>query len=178
MQHNKKLFIVIVFVFITLWGVSLLQAKIKNPYSYLSKPPLYISSAISPDKSVYNRGEIINFVVVANLDTLRCDPVSNYLVYIGNLSSLLTQSELVGSSVQESYMLNRKIHAVKISFKVRMLNKYSPPVIAVRTVRIAQENSTNKKPFLNIAIDEFATYYLTSPAYSKVRNSDYGSTDY
>lgn len=178
-MKSKTFSFLILLCFLPLIIIASLHSKvIKNPYSYLPKPPIAIDTIVSPDKAVYERGEVISFEVLAKLDTLESDPLCNYLVYIGNLRSLLTQSELIDSAVQDNYILNNESHIVLISFKVKMLNKYSPPVIAIKTIREAPGNSSVKKQFLSIAIDEYAEHIITSPSYAKVRQSGYGDTGY
>jgi len=180
-MKRSKFFFIMGLMLYSLFAVSLIQAKVnvnKNPYSYLPKPPVSLDFVVSPDKAVYERGDIISFDILARLDTLRCDPICDYRVYFGNLSGMLAQSELIGSTVKNYYTLTITNHAVLISFKVKMLNKYSPPYIEVKTVREAPGYATAKKQFQNIVIDQFATFYITSPQYAKVRSSGYGSTDY
>jgi hypothetical protein len=155
-----------------------LQAKEKNPYSYLPKPPVSLDYVVLPDKEMYDNGEIISFEVLATLDTIACDPFCEYRVYFGNLSQLLTQSELLESTVMNYYILNQDNPVSLISFQVKMLSYNKPPFLEVKTVRIAPQDSKAKKQFLNVVIDQFSKSYITSQAYAKVRNSGYGDTGY
>jgi len=168
----SKLFTVISLTAIVLLSAGILQAKKKNPYSYLSNPPISIRYLVSPDKAEYDKGEIIELSIIAELDSAQCDPNCAYRVYFGKLAAKLTQSEMVNSKVEEFYNLSVHHNSEVIAFDVKMLQTYTPPLIEVETVRLAPTYSTAKKQFMNIVIDQYAREYITSPEYIKVRKGD------
>lgn len=174
MQFKKtsKLLIILSGVILVLLSTGLLQAKKKNPYSYLSKPPISIKYLVSPDKAEYDKDEIIEFSIIAELDSELCDPNCAYRVYFGKLAAKLTQSEIIDSQVEEYYDLSVHRNAAVIIFTVKMLEDYTPPLIEVESVRLAPSTSQAKKQYMNIVIDQYAKEYITSPEYIKVRNNN------
>jgi hypothetical protein len=156
---------------IMLAAAGLLQANKSNPYSYFPQPPIRVDYIIKPDQAIYNRGDEIDYTILVTLDSLACNPLCEYRVYVGNLQNLLQDSELLDSQVSEYYKLDVHTLAAVITFKVKMLTRGTPPYIALKAVRIAQETATAKKQFLNIAIDQYAVFYVTSPEYQKLKDS-------
>jgi hypothetical protein len=177
-MQKSKIILFTGWLVIVLFSACLLQASNKNPYSYLPKPPIQVNYIITPDKAIYERGEEIDFAILIMLDSLLCNPFCDYRVYLGNLKNLLTNCELVDSEVYDYYELNTQKLATVIYFKVRMLNRNNPPYIAVKAVRIAPEDATAKKQFLDIVIDQYSIFYVTPPEYQKVRNTGYINKNY
>jgi hypothetical protein len=158
---------------VMLFTACLLQSREKNPYSYMSQPPINVQYIIKPDKAVYDSGEEIDYGVLITLDSLRCNPLCEYRVYFGDLKNLLKDSELISGDVNDFYRLNiLNLNAV-VSFKVKMLRRNNPPNIAIKAMRLAPADSKFKKMFLDIVIDQYSLSYIIPPEYQKTRNSGY-----
>jgi hypothetical protein len=158
---------------VLLFFIGLLQSSTKNPYSYLSKPPINVQYIIKPDKAVYDSGEEIDYSVLITLDSEYCNPLCEYRVYFGDLKNLLKDSEMVDSEVSNFYRLNILNQNAVVTFKVKMVRRNNPPNIAVKAMRLAPADSKFKKRFLDIVIDEYSLLYITPPEYNKAKKSGY-----
>jgi hypothetical protein len=172
-MKKTKIFLLTVLSVTLLLGIALLQAKDDRSYSYLPKPPITINALVTPDQVTYEAGGVIDIAILIKLDSLYCDPDCEYRVYVGDLNELLKNSEIITPAPDYYYILNRQKLADVISFKVKMLNRGNPPYFALKAMRVAPDNSTAKKHFLDIIIDEYSITYITTPEYFKARNSGY-----